>query len=138
MTSMTFHYQNGNSQSLLEYKAMNVKLGNCACVVQPNACNLRRDGGFLHSFCNFSKNSAFGENFIRTKFILHKLFFQMSILLSRKTLRMFFNLCWKNCEKPFVGGHDYFEGKRGVWRQKSIRTFFKEMRFWIFFRITIL
>ncbi len=24
---------------------------------------------------------------------------------------MFFNLCWKNCEKPFVEGHDHFEWK---------------------------
>ncbi len=27
-------------QSLLEYKAMNEKLSNCACLVQPNTCNL--------------------------------------------------------------------------------------------------
>ncbi len=48
---------------------------------------------------------------IRTKFILHKIFFRMSILLSSKTSWMFFNLWWKNCEKPFVGGCDHFEGK---------------------------
>ncbi len=77
---------------------------------------LWRNDGFLHSLCNFSKNNAFGKNFIRTKFILHKIFFRMSILLRRKALRrktswMFFNLCWKNCDKPFVGGYDHFERK---------------------------
>ncbi len=55
--------------------------------------------------------NAFRENFIRTKFILHKIFFRMSILSSKKTSRMFFNLCWKNCTKPFMRGHDHFEGK---------------------------
>ncbi len=78
----------------------------------------RRNDGFLHSFCNFSKSNAFGENFIRTKFILHNIFFWMSILSSRKTLRMFFNLHWKNCEKPFVGGHGHFDGK-GVSSDKN-------------------
>ncbi len=72
---------------------------------------LRRNYGFLHSCCNFSKSNAFGENFIKTKFILHKIFFRMSLLSSRKPSRMFFNLCWKNCEKQFVWGHDHFEGK---------------------------
>ncbi len=72
---------------------------------------IRRNDGFLHSFCNFSKSNAFGENFIRTKFIFHKIFSQMSIFSSRKTLWIFFNLCWKNSENPFVGGHDHFEGK---------------------------
>ncbi len=47
---------------------------------------LWRNDWFLHSFCNFLKSNAFGENFIRTKFILHKIFFQMSTLSSRKTL----------------------------------------------------
>ncbi len=28
------------TQSLLEYKSMNVKLGNCACVIRPITCNL--------------------------------------------------------------------------------------------------
>ncbi len=71
---------------------------------------LWRNNGFLLSFCNFSKSNAFGENFIGIKFIMHKILRQMSILSSRKTLRMFFNLCWKNCEKSFVG-HVHFEGK---------------------------
>ncbi len=33
----------------------------------------------------------------------------MRILSSSKTSCMFFNFCGKNCEKPFVGGHDHFE-----------------------------
>ncbi len=53
---------------------------------------LWRNDGFFHSFCIFSKSNAFGENFIRTKFILHKIFFQLSILSSRKNLCMFLNL----------------------------------------------
>ncbi len=28
------------NQSILEYKAMHAKLGNCACMVRPNTCNL--------------------------------------------------------------------------------------------------
>ncbi len=84
---------------------------------------LWRNDGFLHSFSNFSKNYAFGENFMRIKFILHKIFFRISILSSRKTSRMFFNLCWKNCEKPFVGGNDHFEGK-GVYSDKNQNKLF--------------
>ncbi len=75
-------------------------------------CVISRRNEFLHSFCNFSKNNPFDKNFIRTKFILHEIFFRMSILSSRETSWMFFNLCWKNCEKLFVGGHDHFQGKR--------------------------
>ncbi len=37
---------------------------------------LWRNDGFFHSFCPFSKSNAFGENFIRTKFILHNFFFE--------------------------------------------------------------
>ncbi len=65
---------------------------------------------YIHSV-NFSKSNTFGENFIRTKFIFRQIFFPLSILLSRKTSLMFFSLFWKNCEKPFAGGHDHFEGK---------------------------
>ncbi len=115
----------GLRQSLLEYEAENVKLGNCACVVRPTV-TLRRNDGFLHSFYNFLKSNAFGENFIRTKFILHKIFFQMSILLSRKTLRMFFNLCWKNFEKSFMGGHDHFEGKGVSGNKNKYKLFCKK------------
>ncbi len=46
---------------------------------------------FLHSFRNFSKSNAFGENLIRTKFISRKIFFRMSILPSSKTVWLFFN-----------------------------------------------
>ncbi len=45
---------------------------------------LWRNYGFSHSFGNFSKSNAFGENFIRTKFILHKIFSRMSTLSRRK------------------------------------------------------
>ncbi len=50
---------------------------------------------FLQSFLNFSKSNAFGEHLIKMQFILHKIFFRMSILLSSKILWMFFNLCLK-------------------------------------------
>ncbi len=53
---------------------------------------LWRNDGFLHSFHDFSKSKAFSENLIRTKFILHKTFFQMSMLPSSKTSWLFFNL----------------------------------------------
>ncbi len=59
---------------------------------------LWRNDGYLHSFCNFSRSNAFSENFIRMKFILHKIFFQMSILSSRATSQMSFSLWWKSAE----------------------------------------
>ncbi len=40
--------------------------------------------GFLHSFHDFSKSNAFSENLTRMKFILHKIFFHMSILQAAK------------------------------------------------------
>ncbi len=46
--------------------------------VEPHIA-LWRNYGFLHSFNDFSKNSAFSESLIRTKFILHKIFFRMNI-----------------------------------------------------------
>ncbi len=46
---------------------------------------------------------------IRTKFIVHKIFFR--ILSSSKTSWMFFGLPWKFCENPFVGVHGHFDGK---------------------------
>ncbi len=121
-------------QNVLEYKAMNAKLGNCACVVRSNTCKPYREMmDFLHSFCNFLKSNVFGKNFIRTEFILHKIFFRMSILSSRKTLRMFFNLCWKKLWKIICGRTWPFWGEGSVWRRKSMETFLKKMRFWIFF-----
>ncbi len=57
---------------------------------------ISRNDEFLHSFCNLLKSNACGENLIRTKFMLHKIFFRMRILSSRKTSPMFFNLRWKN------------------------------------------
>ncbi len=53
---------------------------------------LWRNDGFIHSFHNFSKCNAFSENLIRTKFILHKIFYQMSMLSSSKTSWIFFAL----------------------------------------------
>ncbi len=97
---------------------------------------LWRNYGFLHSFCNFSKSYVFGENFVRTKFILHKIFFWMSVLSSRKTLRMSFNLCWKNCEKPFVGEHDHFVEK-GCLATKINVHFLVKKEIWNIFRVTI-
>ncbi len=97
---------------------------------------LWRNDEFLHSFCNFSKSNAFGENFIRIKFILHKIYFRMSIFSSRKTLRVFFDLCWKNCEKPFVWGQDHFEGKECLATKINI-NFFVRNEFLNIFRITI-
>ncbi len=115
-----------SGQSVLKYKATNVKLGNCAHVVRPNTGNLRRNDGFLHSFCNLAKNNTFDENFIKTKFILCKIFFQMSIFWSRKTSWMFFNLCWKNCEKLFVRGRDHFKGKGVSGNENQYKLFCKE------------
>ncbi len=89
--------------------------------------------GFLHSFCNSSKNNALGENFMKTKFILHKVFFQTSILLSRKTLWMLLNLCRKNCEKPFS---DQFEG-RVVSNEKNQYKFFLRNEVLNIFCVTI-
>ncbi len=72
---------------------------------------LRRNDGFLHSFFNFSRSDTFGQIFIRTKFILHKIFFRMEYTFEQENLADVLHLCWKNCEKPFVGGRNHFEGK---------------------------
>ncbi len=61
----------------------------------------------------------------------------MSILSSRKTLRMFFNLCWKNCEKSFMGGHDHFEGLRGCLVTNININFFVRNEVLNIFRTTI-
>ncbi len=53
---------------------------------------LWRSDGFLHSFRDFSESMTSSENLIRTKFILHKIFFQMSTPSSSQTSWMFFNL----------------------------------------------
>ncbi len=90
---------------------------------------LWRNDGFLHLFCNFSKSNVFDENFMRTKFILHKIFFQMSILSSSKTSWMFSNLRWKNCEKSLVGGHDHFEGKGASGDKNQYKLFCKKWGF---------
>ncbi len=73
---------------------MNVKRQHCFCLYlgPTRYAKPKRNDGFLSLFSKFSKSNAFSENLIRTKFILHKIFFRMSILLSNKTLRMFFNL----------------------------------------------
>ncbi len=97
---------------------------------------LWRNYEFLHSFRNFSKSNALGKNLIRTKFILHKIFFWMSILLSSKTLTIFFNLHNKICEIPFVGERDRFEG-RGSLATKINKTFFVENKGLNIFRFTI-
>ncbi len=80
---MKVHYQ-----SLLEFEATNEERQH-RIFVEPCSDSIHkalwRNDGFLHSFCDFSKSNAFSENFIRTKFILHKIFFQMSIFLSNKT-----------------------------------------------------
>ncbi len=51
-----------------------------------------RNDEFLHSVRDFSKSNAFSENLIPAKFILHEIFFKMSLLSSGKTSWMFFNL----------------------------------------------
>ncbi len=109
--------------------SMNVKLGNHTCMVRPNMCNLMEKWWIFASFSNFSKSKAFVENFIRTKFILHKKCFLMSIFSSRKISLMFFNLCWKNCEKPFVGGHNHFEGKGASGDKNQYELFCKKWGF---------
>ncbi len=96
---------------------------------------LGRNYGFLHPFCNSSKGNAFDENFVRTKFILHKIFFLMSILSSRKTSQMFFNLHRKNCKKPFVGGHGHFEGKGCLAKKINIKFFVGNLILNIFYII---
>ncbi len=84
---------------------------------------LWRNNVFLHSFRNFSKSNVFSKHLIRTKFILYKIFFRVSILSSNKTSWMFFNLRLKNWEKLFVGGHDHFEGKGRLATKININLF---------------
>ncbi len=42
---------------------------------------------------------------------------------------MFFNLCWKNCEKPFVGEHGHFEGKGMTSDKNQHKLFCKKWGF---------
>ncbi len=65
-------------QNLLEYKATNVERQCRICIELWSDLihvALWRNDGFLHSFHDFSKNNAFSENLIRTKFILQLIFF---------------------------------------------------------------
>ncbi len=84
-----------SQQSLLEYKAMNAERQR-RIFVEPWSDSIHiaswRNDGFLYSFHDFSKNSAFREILIRTKFILHKIFFPMSVLSRSKISWMLFNL----------------------------------------------
>ncbi len=110
--------EHGHNQSLLEYKAVNVKLGNCACVIDLIHITLWRNDGFLHSFCNFSKSNTFSKNFIRTKFILHKIFFHVYFWAGKP------RVCSSIYVKKIVKNHLWEEmttlREQGVWRQKSI------------------
>ncbi len=84
----TFPVFNSQSQGLLEYKAMNVERRHRVSVKPWSDSihiSLWRNDGFVHSFDDFSKSNVFSKNFIRTKFILHKIFFRMSIFSSSKT-----------------------------------------------------
>ncbi len=89
------NFEMRDCQSLLEYKAVNVKR-QCRIFVEPWSDSIHivlwRNDGFLHSFHDFSKSNAFRKNLIRMEFILHKIFFRMNILSISKTLWMFFNL----------------------------------------------
>ncbi len=91
----SLHWKPLPDQSLLEYKATDVERQRFI-FVEPLSDSIHialwRNYGFLHLFHDFSKNYAFSENLIKTNFILHKIFFQMSILSNGKTLWMFFNL----------------------------------------------
>ncbi len=79
----------------LEYKATNIERQR-RIFVKPWSDSVHValwiNDRFLHSFHHFSKSNAFSENFISTKLILHKIFFQMRILSSSKTSWMLFNL----------------------------------------------
>ncbi len=84
---------------------------------------LWRNDGFLHSFCNFWKSNAFGENFIRTKFILYEIFFWMSILLRRKTSQDVLQWLLKKLRKTICGRTWPFWREEDVWH-KNQYTFF--------------
>ncbi len=73
------------SKSLLEYKARNVKLAAMSVWSDLIHVTLWRNDGSSHSFSNFSRSTAFGENFIGTKFIFHKIFFRLSHYLETCT-----------------------------------------------------
>ncbi len=81
---------------------------------------LWRNDGFLHSFCNFSKSNAFGENFIRTKFILHKNFFSNECTFEQENLALCSSIYVEKIEKKnrFCNERDYFEEK-GVSSDKT-------------------
>ncbi len=90
---------------------------------------LGRNDGFLYSFCNFSKSNTCGENFIRTKFILHKLFFWMRILSSRKTSCCSLIYVEKILKTHFMGGYDHFKEKKLSGDKKQYKLFCKKWGF---------
>ncbi len=65
---------------------------------------LRRNDGFLHSFCIFFKSILFRKNLIRMKFILHKISFLVSIFKGGKSRRYFSIYIRKWCSylHPFI------------------------------------
>ncbi len=99
------------AQSLPEYKAMNVAR-QCRIFVELSSNSkhiaLWRNYGFPHSFHDSSKSNAFRKILIRTEFILHEIFFRMSILSTSKTSWMFFNLNFKNDTSRFSAYNNYY------------------------------
>ncbi len=112
-----------------EYKAMNVKLGTAPAWSDLIHVTLWRNDGFLHLFFNFSKSNAFGENFIRTKFILIKFFFKWVYFWAEKFLGCSAIYVEKIVKNHSGGRYDHFEGKGLSGDKNQHRLFCKKWGF---------
>ncbi len=63
------------------------------------------------------------QNFVRTKCILRKIFFRISILWSHKTLWMLYNLRWKNCKNHLREDMIVLRGRRCLATKINITVF---------------
>ncbi len=80
----------------------------CCTVVRLNTHSLMEKWVFLHLFHDCSKSNIFSENLIKTKFILHKISFRMSIFSSSETLANVLQFTFKNNAPRFSVYNNYY------------------------------
>ncbi len=95
---------------------------------------LWRNDGFSHSFYNFSKVMHLAKILLEQSLFAIKFSFEWVYFQTKKPRCMFFNLCWKNCEKPFTRGHDHFEGKGSSGDKNQYKLFCKKWDFKDFYK----
>ncbi len=84
---------------------------------------LWKNDGFFHSFCNFLKCNAFGENFIRTKLISIKFSFDWVYFRAEKPCGCF-SIYVEKIAKNHLWEDMTILRERGVWRQLKKKQYF--------------